>query len=350
MPPIVSDDIGSFPVSEETDKSWIREIAFKITAKKESAEEIKKFNTVVSEIMQRKIDSGILCPTYPQVQEMTEQFFRLSEIFHDPDEPFVIKSEFAKIPEIDAIDSVAKENFDLTGKILELRVCVTGPLELYLKKVGSQVQGDLLRNLGRSISRFVENSIIKKEYIRTKVICIDEPSMGLNPNIIMEEEDLIKSLETAVKPAKNLDVQIHLHSIRDLGRIYQTDGINIIGIESAENPNVFEEVDKRELESYDKFLRVGISRTNISGIAADFRERSGVDVWKTKNFDEMLENTENLRNIRKRLKNAGELFNENIKYAGPDCGLGAWPNQEVAFKLLKNTAEAVDGFNREFNE
>lgn len=344
MPSIISDDIGSFPLPGGIDGGEIRGIGFRIAAKKESPEEKDKFNGIVSEIMRKKIGSGILCPNYPQVQEMTEQFFMLSENFHDVNEPFVIKSEFAGIPEIDAIDSVAKENFDLTGKALDLRVCVTGPLELYLKKIGSHVQGDLLRNLGKSISRFLENSIIRKEYIRTKAVCIDEPSLGLNPNIIMENEDLIKSLEISAKPARNLDVQIHLHSPREIGTIYQTEVIKIIGVESAENPNVLEEIDKREIESYDKFLRIGISRTNISGIAADFNEKSGTDVWKTRNFDEMIDNTENSRNIEKRLENAWKLFGENIKYAGPDCGLGSWPNQDLAFRLLKNTAEAVDRF------
>ncbi len=344
MPNVISDDIGSFPLPEDIEKAEIQDIAFNIACKKASEQDSEKFARIVSEIMQKKIDSGILCPNYPQVQEMTEQFFRLSENFHDAGEPWVVKSEFARIPEIDAIDSVAKENFDLTGKALELRVCVTGPLELYLKKIGSHVQGDLLRNLGRSISRFVENSIIRKEYIKTKVICIDEPSLGLNPNIIMDDEDLIKSLEISVKPAKNLDVQIHLHSTREIGKIYQTEGIKIIGIESAENPDVLGEIDKRELESYDKFLRIGISRTNISGIAADFNEKSGIDVWKTRNFSEMIDKTENSENIEKRLENAWRLFNENIKYAGPDCGLGSWPDQDLAFRLLKNTAEAVDGF------
>lgn len=345
--PVISDDIGSFPLPIGVARNEIEEIAFNIACKKASEQDSEKFTRIISEIMQKKIDSGILCPNYPQVQEMIEQFFKLSENFHNAMEPFVVKSEFAKILEIDAIDSVAKENFNLTGKPIELRVCVTGPLELYLRKIGSQVQGDLLRNLGISISRFVENSIIKKEYLKTRVICIDEPSLGLNPNIIIIEEDLIKSLEISVKPAKNLDVQIHLHSPREIETIYQTEGIKIIGIESAENPNSLEEIDKRELEGYDKFLRVGISRTNISGIAANFNEKSGIDVWKTKNFDEMIDGTENSRNIGKRLENAWKLFNDNIKYAGPDCGLGAWPNQEIAFKLLKNTAEAVDRFNKE---
>jgi len=43
-------------------------------------------------------------------------------------------------------------------------------------------------------------------------------------------------------------------------------------MESAEDPKVLREIEKKDIESYDKFLRVGIARTNIYGIMADFRD------------------------------------------------------------------------------
>ncbi|MCZ7397584.1 MAG: methonine synthase, partial [Candidatus Methanoperedens sp.] len=48
--------------------------------------------------------------------------------------------------------------------------------------------------------------------------------------------------------------------------------------------------------------------------------------------------------IEKRLEKAFTLFGDRIKYAGPDCGLGSWPSQQMAFSLLKNTGIGIKGF------
>ena len=48
--------------------------------------------------------------------------------------------------------------------------------------------------------------------------------------------------------------------------------------------------------------------------------------------------------IAKRLQKAYSIFGGRIKYAGPDCGLGSWPSQELAFSLLKNTGIGIKEF------
>ncbi|MEA3255285.1 MAG: methonine synthase [Candidatus Altiarchaeota archaeon] len=342
---VISDDVGSFPLPGNVKRDEIQETALRVATKEVNEEEKEIFNRIVEEIMQKKLDSGLMTPNYPQIHDMIASFFSLMENFCEEEEPWIVKKEAAVIPEIGALDFVARRYFESTGGFLPLRVCVTGPLELYLKNVGVNIQGDLLLNLAESISRFIENAILDKEHIKTKVVCIDEPSLGLNPNLIAEDEDLIHAWESCVKKAKHLDVQIHLHSTNDLDKIYPVKGIGILGIESAEDPGVLKSIDRDELESFDKFLRVGISRTNIFGLVAEFNERFGVDLWETKKFSE-LGKMENQRVIGKRLQKAYELFNDRIKYAGPDCGLGAWPNQETAFQLLKNTSEAINEFNK----
>lgn len=329
---IISDDIGSFPLPEGVKKEGL---------------EGEEFEQVVKDIMQRKISAGIQRPNYPQVRDMIFQFFSAMEEFHEEGKPWLIKKENAKIPEIDVIDDIAKEHYEKNSKPLELRVCVTGPLELYLKKVGNQIQEDLLMNLAESVSRFVENSIVDKKYVKTTTVSIDEPSLGLNPNIVAEREGLIKALDLAVNPARKLDVQVHLHAPNSADLIYETENIGIIGIETAEEPKFLEEIDKDDLEEYDKFLRVGIARSNIFGIAADYNERKGIDAWKGKDFDAMVNEMENSKIMEKRLENSLKIFDDRIKYAGPDCGLGAWPSQDSAELLLRNAAEAVKGFNRE---
>jgi 5-methyltetrahydropteroyltriglutamate--homocysteine methyltransferase len=47
------------------------------------------------------------------------------------------------------------------------------------------------------------------------------------------------------------------------------------------------------------------------------------------------------KTIRKRYQKALEIFGERMTFAGPDCGLGAWPSQEVAHLLLKRTVKAI---------
>lgn len=345
MPEIISDDIGSFPLPGGVAREELQKIAFEIVTGESSPRDRERFNGIVGDVMQSKIDSGIQRPNFPQMQDMIFEFFRFMEKFYETDKPWVVRREFAEIPELSALSEVAGEYYKERKKALELRVCVTGPLELYVKKVGVQVQGDLLLNLAESVSRFVENSIINKKHIQTKTVCIDEPSLGLNPSLIAEEEDLIRAWETTAEKARNLDVQIHLHSPADVELIYQVDSIKVIGIESAEEPGFLKEIEKNDLESYDKSLRAGIARTNIYGIMADYRDKTGIDPWEKKNFTQAIDEMENPRIIKKRLQKAYKIFGDRIKYAGSDCGLGAWPNQESAFQLLKNTAEAVEEFN-----
>ena len=328
---MLSDDIGSFPLPEGVKRDGL---------------EGEEFKEVVRGIMQRKISSGLMRPNYPQVKDMISQFFSSIEESQDEAGAWLIKKEEAKIPEIEIIDDIAKEYYEKNSKPLELRICVTGPLELYLEKVGNQVQGDLLMNLAESVSRFVENSLIDKEYMKTKTVSIDEPSLGLNPNIVAEQEDLVKALDLAVKPAKGLDIQVHLHAPNSADLIYETENIGIIGIETAEEPKFLDDIDKDDLEQHDKFLRVGIARSNIFGIAADYKERKGIDVWKEKNFDLMVEEMENVNIMKKRLGNSLKIFDDRIKYAGPDCGLSAWPSQDSAELLLRNAAVVVEEFNK----
>jgi 5-methyltetrahydropteroyltriglutamate--homocysteine methyltransferase len=51
--------------------------------------------------------------------------------------------------------------------------------------------------------------------------------------------------------------------------------------------------------------------------------------------------------ITKRLEKAYAIFGDRIRYVGPDCGLGSFPTQELAFLVLKNTAEGMKAFYRD---
>ena len=52
----------------------------------------------------------------------------------------------------------------------------------------------------------------------------------------------------------------------------------------------------------------------------------------------------NWKKIKKRLEKAYSIFGERIKYVGSDCGLGLFPNQELAYLVLKNTSAGIKDF------
>ncbi|ODS42215.1 MAG: hypothetical protein MSIBF_02450 [Candidatus Altiarchaeales archaeon IMC4] len=340
---MITDDIGSFP-APGIERKRAQEIALSIASGSCCAEDKTLFDNAVSSAMQMKLDSGIDVPNFPQFADMISGFFSLIENFQS-DEPWVVQREKAAIPEIESLKKFAKKRYDETGKPLELRACVTGPLELYLKTAGNSVEGDLLANIAKSVSFFVENSAMNEKYIKTSILSIDEPSLGLNPNIMADEGDLAKAWEISVGPAKGIDVHVHLHSPNDMDKFYGVAGVNVIGIEAAEEPNNLGIVDKEGLEENGKFLRIGVARTNIFGIASDFLGKTGIDVWREPaKLGQMVDDMEGPEIIGKRLEKAHGMFGELIKYVGPDCGLGSWPTAQAASLLLKNTTRAVNEF------
>lgn len=51
--------------------------------------------------------------------------------------------------------------------------------------------------------------------------------------------------------------------------------------------------------------------------------------------------------MKKRIEKAYSVLGDRIKYANPDCGLALWPDQDLAFRLLENTAKGLTQFNAE---
>jgi len=49
--------------------------------------------------------------------------------------------------ELEAIENVGADHYKKTGNKLNVRVCVTGPVELYLKQFGGTAYSDVLNNL-----------------------------------------------------------------------------------------------------------------------------------------------------------------------------------------------------------
>ncbi len=132
MPEIISDDIGSFPLPEGVEREEIQRIAFEIVTGEASPPNRERFNKIVGDIMQKKIDSGIQRPNFPQIQDMVSEFFKFVEKFYEEDKPWVVKREFARIPELSSPNGVAKRYYESKKKALELRV---------LQNLAKSVQG-----------------------------------------------------------------------------------------------------------------------------------------------------------------------------------------------------------------
>ncbi len=335
---ILFDDIGSYPLPEGKNRDWV---AASIKNKDPA------FNSLLVETMRQKIEAGVQIPTYPQFQDMNKQFLDIINDESKTDEPFIVRKEQARIVELNAMEEVGAEYFNKNGEKLNIRICVTGPVELYLSQFGGTVYTDILNAFAASIDRFIANSMENAEHFNISTVSIDEPSIGINPQIMFNDSDIIQALETATKTAASggADVEIHLHSPLQYKLVCSVPSISVIGVEAAANPSYRDLIDKNDLLEYDKFLRVGVARTDIFNMTAALNEKYDTNVWKEpEKLKDITKEMETPGAVEKRLEKAYSIFGDRIKYAGPDCGLGSWPTQEIASTLLRNTGAGIREF------
>ncbi len=309
------DDIGSFPLPDGVKSDNISR---------------QQYLDMVRDAFSKKISAGVEVPTYPQFRDMICMFL---DLIQDPvlsESPYLIKRENAQILELEA----------LSGN--RGRVCVTGPVELYLSIFGATNYSDVLYNLSESIARFLERA---KESGVMIVASIDEPSLGISSSVAFDQEELLHALEIASRPCRGMDCELHLHSPLFAELFCQVSGINIIGIESAAHPDYLRLIDKRILDDTDTFLRAGIARTDILAMTARLNDRLGINLWEdTSRMNKEIMEMESQKVMKRRLDRAYALFGERIRAVGPDCGLGSWPSQSIATMLLSNCAKALTAF------
>jgi len=340
-PTFCYDDIGSYPLPEGVTRTWVK-AAFADLGTHQS-----RLYQLVRDALQQKLEAGVQVPTYPQFQDMITQFTEPLMDSTRTEAPLLIKEGEAKLHELAALEELAAQYAERTGERLQLRICVTGPIELYYKLFPPPVYTDVLANIARSIGRFIKRAVEDAKQLDVVCVSLDEPSMGLDPRI--DEEGVVAALELAAEYAsqRGIDVQIHLHSPLFYELVCQVKGIKVVGMESAKQPSLLELVDKEVLDRYDKFLRIGIARTDILSMAAEYDERYHTSAFRDKGVLEAVITAYNSpERIRKRLAKAYAIFGERIRYVGPDCGLGSFPTQELAFLVLKNTAEGIKAFCR----
>jgi 5-methyltetrahydropteroyltriglutamate--homocysteine methyltransferase len=227
----------------------------------------------------------------------------------------------------------------------QVRVCVTGPLELYISAFGATSYPDILYRMAESVARFLENARDEGKMI---VASLDEPSLGISSSIVFSRDEIIEALEIASLPCRGMDCEVHLHSPLYAELCTLVPSISIVGIESAAHPDYLDLIDRKQLEETDTYLRAGIARTDILSLAARLNDQKGINLWDDMAMlEKEILDLESPKIIKKRLDAVFSQFGERLRAVGPDCGLGSWPSQDLAGRILANCATALGDFRKE---
>lgn len=332
------DDVGSFPLPDNVDRqtfSKARNMAGRAIIDGKSLAEDESvrdgFCQVVAGSFRMKCDSGLDVVSYPQHCDMHKQF---TDTIHEAMNggTYVVDEKLAVIPEVHVVSEEAKRLFEEMGRKVRLRVCVTGPMELYLKEVGTTIHEDVLLMFAETVRRFARKATLDSKYIKTEVVSLDEPSFGFQ-GISADRDTILEVLEKAFDfdcPAK----QVHLHSVAKVADLLDVENLDVLTFEFAASPKNIEGVSRKMLERADKQVRVGIARTDVDSMMAELQDRD-LKTWNAKQLVESIET------MRRRFEAAREKYGGRLAFSGPDCGLGGWPSQKVAQLLLKRAVRAV---------
>jgi 5-methyltetrahydropteroyltriglutamate--homocysteine methyltransferase len=334
----VVDDVGSFPLPAGVNRGTFNK-AYQLAREaiisggdiRKDEFLLKNFCEVTLDSFKKKLVSGLDAVNYPQQYDGISQ---VADVVHMAmaKGSFLVEEKQAVLPEVHLISEEAKTLSEEAGKKIPLRVSIFGPLELYLKEVGTTPYSDVLESFAETIRRFAKNSVLNSKHIKTEVVSIDEPSFGFQS--IAAESDVIREVLEKAFDFQGAVRQIHLHASSRLPDLLKVENIDVLSFEYAASPKNIEGISKKMLEAADKQIRVGVSRTDIDSIVAELYDK-GV----TKPTAEQLVDAEEV--IKKRYILAKEKYGERMTFTGPDCGLGSWPSQEAAYLLLERTVKAV---------
>lgn len=332
------DDVGSFPLPSYVDRNTFNR-AYDLARQAiiEGRDVMKddflpsKFCKIVIDSFKKKCAAGLDVINYPQHYDMYRQF---AEPIHGvmKEGTYVVDEKQAFIPEMHVINDAAKGLSEELDRRVMLRACITGPMELYLKEVGTVPYKDILLMFAETVRRFAGNSILNSKYVKTEVVSLDEPSFGFQ-GISADRDTVLEVLENAFD-FKGVTKQIHLHSSSRVSDLLDVENVDVLAFEYAASPRNIESLSRQMLDKADKQMRVGVSRTDIDSIAAELYDKGVALPTAT----QMVESEDT---IRKRFMAAKEKYGDRMTFTGPDCGLGGWPTQEAAQLLLKRTVDAV---------
>lgn len=332
------DDVGSFPLPSYVDRNTFNR-AYDLARQAiiEGRDVMKddflssKFCKIVIDSFKKKCAAGLDVINYPQHYDMYRQF---AEPIHGvmKEGTYVVDEKQAFIPEMHVINEAGRGLSEELGRRVMLRACITGPMELYLKEVGTVPYKDILLMFAETVRRFAGNSILNSKYVKTEAVSLDEPSFGFQ-DISADRDTVLEVLENAFD-FKGVTKQIHLHSSSRVSDLLDVENVDVLAFEYAASPRNIESLSRQMLDKADKQMRVGVSRTDIDSITAELYDKGVAMPTAT----QMVESEDT---IRKRFMAAKEKYGDRMTFTGPDCGLGGWPTQEAAQLLLKRTVDAV---------
>jgi 5-methyltetrahydropteroyltriglutamate--homocysteine methyltransferase len=285
---------------------------------------------VIIDSFRKKLNTGLDTATYPQHYDMNLQFAEpIRESMSKG--TYIVDKTHAIIPEVRVIEQEAKKLSEEFNKKTSLRVCITGPMELYLKEIGTTAYEDILLMFAETVRNYAKNAFLNTKYVKVDVICLDEPSLGFQ-DINTSKDTILEVMEKAYD-FQGVTKQIHIHSSSHVADLAEVKNLDVLSFEYAGSPKSIENVSRKMLETTDKQIRVGVSRTDINSIIAEHLGKS-----VTQASAKLVESE---KTIKKRFMAAKKKYGERMTFAGPDCGLGGWPTQEQAQLLLVRTANAV---------
>lgn len=336
------DDIGSIPYPLELKNLRKPEVKDTTIFEEMIQSDLKKYGEFVVKSFLEKIEGGVEIANYPQFREMREMFLAPMRKHGYGEYGYDLKEEKAKITEVELLKEFAREHHD-HDKTWHLRSCVSGPLELYIHEFSYKVDHNLLMVLASAVNKFLKNSVVNEKNIKTVAVCIDEPTLGFG-DIQVDKETLISAWNKATIDI-NAEVQIHLHRPLAYDTVCDTEGIDVIGIESAANPGHVEEINKALLLKHDKSLRLGVARSDFEKLGALYNEKNGGNVWKELNAPELILGQETPQIIEDRLNLYYKNFGDLLKYVGADCGCGwGFIDSGYAINFYKKIRKALDNF------
>jgi len=332
------DDVGSFPLPSYVGRNTFNR-AYDLARQAiiEGRDVMKddflssKFCKIVIDSFKKKCAAGLDVINYPQHYDMYRQF---AEPIHGvmKEGTYVVDEKQAFIPEMHVINEAGRGLSEELGRRVMLRACITGPMELYLKEIGTVPYKDILLMFAETVRRFAGNSILNSKYVETEAVSLDEPSFGFQ-DTSADRDTVLEVLENAFD-FKGVTRQIHLHSSSRVSDLLDVENVDVLAFEYAASPRNIESLSRQMLDKADKQMRVGVSRTDIDSIGAELYDKGVAMPTAT----QMVESEDT---IRKRFMAAKEKYGDRMTFTGPDCGLGGWPTQEAAQLLLKRTVDAV---------
>lgn len=338
------DDIGSFPLPDYADEIQFKKFYWNCyrAITRGFIDKMRNNRGVngnviipIEDSFALKLESGLDIATYPRHWDMHTPFIKPIKEYEE--EPYRIQPDKARVIEMEILRQSAKEYYENTGRKLRVRCCITGALELYLNEHGFSVYKDIAMNLADSINTFAKNAIFNTKYMETPVLSIDEPSIGIVSYTGIDDADITEILS---RESRDLDaeVHIHLHEVNKAQIALNCDNIDVLTVEYANDQTHV--IDKHRLEVYDKYIRVGICRTNLDYLIAQKIE-SGANPRQFDSIDCIRQMIDSKDRIKNRLRESLSRYDDRLKYVGPDCGLISWQYQDVAFDLLRRVVDSV---------